>query len=46
MFVIDNLGFDVDPPDALPNPEPASVVFMASGALLLGMLARRRRARA
>jgi len=46
MFVIDNLGFDVDPPDALPNPEPASVVFMASGALLLGLLRRKRGVRA
>jgi hypothetical protein len=45
MFVIDNLGFDVDPPDALPNPEPASFIFMGTGALMLGLLARRRRAR-
>jgi hypothetical protein len=46
MFVIDNLGYNVDPPDAAPAPEPASFVFMGMGALLLGMLARSRRARA
>jgi len=48
MFAIDNLSYDVDPPatGAAPvgaTPEPATVVFMASGALLLGLARLRRR---